>query len=170
VNRRLVWARALAPLAPLRSRWAAIPSGDRLAISLAAAVVGAALLWWVAISPALRTWRSAPAEIEALERELQTMQQLAAQARQMRALPPVPASQAVSVLRAAVARAGPAARLTMQAERAVIQLQSASGEQILALLAEARGGARARAVEAQLVREPGGGYSGTLILALGSAG
>jgi general secretion pathway protein M len=155
-------------VAQLRSRWQGSSAREQRGITMAVAALAAYVLWAFALAPALRTWRAAPVEIEALERQLQSMQQLAAQARQMQALPPMPAAQATAVLRSAAARLGASAKLTMQADRAVLILQSASGEQIVAFLAEARSGARARAVEAKLAREPGGGYSGSLILVLGS--
>jgi general secretion pathway protein M len=154
--------------AQLRSRWQGSSARERLGVTIAVAALSLYVLWAFALAPALRTWRSAPVEIEALERRLQSMQQLAAQARQMQGLPPLPAAQAVPLLRSAAARLGASAKLAMQADRAVLILQSASGEQIVAFLAEARSAARARAVDAKLTREPGGGYSGSLTLVLGS--
>jgi general secretion pathway protein M len=51
----------------------------------------------------------------------------------------------------------------------VLTLNGVSGEQLRSWLAEARSGARARPVEAQLSRGPQG-YTGTLVVSLGTGG
>ena len=53
------------PLKALRTeastRWQALPPRERLVVSLAAVLIGIALLWMLAVAPALRTLREAPA-------------------------------------------------------------------------------------------------------------
>jgi len=39
----------------LRARWAALELRERRMVAIAAALVALALLWWVALAPALRT-------------------------------------------------------------------------------------------------------------------
>lgn len=56
----------------------------------------------------------------------------------------------------------------MQGERAVLTLNGASPAQLRDWLVQARTGARARPVQAQLTRNAQG-YSGTIVLALGAA-
>ena len=63
---------------------------------------------------------------------------------------------------------GDKARLSLQGERAVLQVSQVSGEQLATWLAEVRISARVRAVEAQLTRTPQGDYTGTVVLALGA--
>ena len=161
-----------APLANLRqsaaSWWASLSPRDRRTAMLAAVVVGAALLWWIAIQPALRTMREAPASLDRLDGELQQMQVLAAESRALRATPPIAQAQAVAALRAATARLGDKARIVVQGDRATITLTGADGESLRSLLTEARGTAHARPVEVQLVRSAKG-LDGTLTLSLGGA-
>ena len=52
----------------------ALAARERRLVALAAAVLGAFLLWTVAVQPAWRTLRDAPAQREALDAQLQTMQ------------------------------------------------------------------------------------------------
>ena len=159
-----------APLASARLRaatwWRSLTRRDRRIARVAAFAVGAAALWLVGIQPALRTLREAPTAIERLDTELQQMQLLAAEARTLRAAPPVAPAIAAAALKAASTRLGDKARLVLQGERATLTLNGMDGTALRGFLAEARATARARPIEAQLVRGPKG-YDGTLVLSLG---
>ena len=157
-----------AALAPARHWWRTLPARDRRLLLWAAALLCAALLWWLALQPALRTLRSAPAQIEAAEAQLRAMQRLAAEADELRSTPPVSGEQAAAALRAATERLGEQAKLSLQGERAVLTLNGVATGQLRDWLAEARSGARARPVEASLLRS-GAGFSGTLVVAIGGA-
>jgi general secretion pathway protein M len=74
-------------LAPLRQRWSALAQREQNLLLLAASVVLLALLWWVALAPALHSLRTAPARHAAAERELQNMLQMQAQAELLRQQP-----------------------------------------------------------------------------------
>ena len=101
-------------LAPLRAWWRTLPSRDRSLAVLGAAVLVAFLLWVLAVQPALQTLRRAPAELDMLDGQLQTMQRLAAEAAQLRATPPVNGEQAGAALKAATERLGDKARISLQ--------------------------------------------------------
>lgn len=152
----------------LQQRWQTLAERERVLLVVGGTVLGLALLWWVGLAPAWRSVRAAPQKIEALDLQLQDMQRLAAEAKVLRAMPPMPAPQAQAALTAAAQRLGDKARLSLQGERAVLQLSHLSGEQLAAWLAEVRISARVRAVEAQLTRTPQGDYTGSLVLALGA--
>jgi general secretion pathway protein M len=162
-----------APLAALQARaqawWQGLAERERLMLGAGAAVLGLFLLWALAVAPALRTLKTAPAELEQLEQQLQQMRRLAGETKELRALPALPAAQALPALKAATERLGDKARLQVQGDRAVLTLNGVSGPELRALLAETRGGARARATEAQLTRGALG-YSGNLVLAIGGGG
>ena len=161
-----------APLIDLRLRattwWRGLSPRDRRLATLGGWAVAALLVWGVAVQPALRTLREAPLAIERLDAELQQMQLLAAESASLRAAPPVPPAQAAAALKAAVARLGDKARLAMQGERATVSVSGVDGAMLRSLIAESRSAARARPVEAQLVRGAKG-YDGTLVFALGGA-
>ena len=118
------------------------------------------------MQPAWRTLREAPIEIDRLEAQLQRMQRQAAEVRELRATPPVPAAQSVEALRAATQRLGERAKLSLAGDRATVTLSGIEGEQLRDWLAEVRTGARARPVEVQLTRA-GQGFNGNVVLALG---
>jgi general secretion pathway protein M len=122
----------------------------------------------LAVQPAWRTLRAAPAQLDALDAQLQGMQRLAGEAKELRGMPPVNVAQAMTALKAASDRLGDKAKLSVQGERAVLTLTAVGTEQLRGWLAEARSGARARPVEATLTRGPVG-YSGSIVVAIGSA-
>ncbi len=157
-------ARAVA----LRTRWRALSLRDRRLAALMLLIVGAFALWALAIQPAWKTLREAPARIAALETQTQTMRALAAEATELRTAPSLSTEAATLALKAASERLGANGRLSLQGDRAVLTLTGASSEQLRDWLSEARSGARARPVEAQLSRNAQG-YSGSIVLSLGAA-
>lgn len=159
---------AKAALAPLLTWWRALPGRERRLLLLAAAVLVLGLAWLLALQPALRTLRSAPAELDAADAQLQAMQRLAGEAVELRATPPVNPEQSSAALKAATERLGEKARLSLQGERAVLTLNGVGPGALRGWLAEARSGARARPVEASLMNTANG-YSGTLVMAIGGA-
>ena len=157
-------------LKPLResvgAAWRARPPRDRMALTVMALVVGALLLWVLFIAPAVAVLRSAPVQLETLDTQLLEMRTMAAEVRELRNATPVPAAQAGLAIKAAAERQGDKVRLSLQNDRALLTLQNASPEQLRALLVEARSAARARPIEANLTRAPGG-FTGTLVFSLG---
>ncbi|MCV2365435.1 type II secretion system protein M [Paucibacter sp. DJ1R-11] len=151
--------------AQAQAQWQQMGERERKAAQLIALLLGLALLWFVAIQPAWRTLSQAPAQAESLERQLQDMQALAQEAQTLRAAPAVPAAQAAQALQAASEHLGPAARLQLSGDRAVLTLNGVSSEALQAWLGEARSAARARPLEAKLQRGPQG-FSGSIVLGL----
>ncbi|MBK1686753.1 type II secretion system protein GspM [Rubrivivax gelatinosus] len=158
-----------ARLAPLKAWWARLAPRERVLVGAAATIVGLYLVFAVAVQPAWRTLAAAPAKLEALDAELQAMDRLAAEARELRSAPPVNAEQAAAALRAASERLGPHGRLSLQGDRAVLTLDNVGTAELQDWLAEVRSGARARPVEATLTRGSAG-YSGSIVVAIGGAG
>lgn len=159
-----------APLKALRTeaaqRWRALPERERLGLTLAGVAIGIALVWMVGVAPALRTLREAPPQIDALDVQLQAMQRMAMEARDLRGAAPVPATLAAQALTSATERLGGMGRITLQGDRATLALSGVTGEALRAWLTEARSGARARPLDAQLTRGPQG-YTGTLVVSFG---
>ena len=151
----------------LAAAWAQRQPREKRLLLAAAAVVVVALVY-LAIAPAVRTLKAAPAQLAALETQLQTMQRLADEAQALRGKPAVPMEQGRVALQASATRLGDKARMSLQGERAVLTLTGLPAEQLTSWLAEARINARARVVESQLQRTPEGGYAGTVVLAFGS--
>jgi general secretion pathway protein M len=155
-----------ARLAPLRERWGQAAPRERRLIGTAAVVVGAFVVFTVGVQPAWRTLREAPAQLDLLDTDLQTMQRLAAEVRELRATPSIGTAQSALALKAATDRIGERARLTLQGDRAVLTLDGVNAAALRSWLLEVRTGARARAIGAELQRGPQG-FTGTVTLALG---
>lgn len=152
----------------LLARWAALGARERLWLSAAAGLIGALLLWTIAIQPAWRTVREAPARIELQGAQLQTMQRLAAETAELRTIAPVATAQADAALQGATDRLGEGASLLLQGDRATVTVNGLSGDALRDWLIEVRSAARARPTEVQLSRQAEG-YSGTVVLSLGGS-
>ena len=146
--------------------WQGRAPRERQALVSVVVVVVLFAVWSLFIAPALRTLREAPAQLDRLDAQLQQMQRAATESVVLRSVAPVSNAQAALALKAASDRLGDRARLTVQGDRASIALTGVDTESLRAWLQEARSGARARPVEAQLQRGPQG-YSGTLNVTLG---
>lgn len=163
--------------AALRAHWHALAPRERNLVRAAAALVGLALLWWVALAPALATLRSAPARHASLDAQLQQMQALQAEAQQLQGAPRANPDAALRALQSAVTeRLGSSARLSMAGDRATLALKNTPADALAPWLAQVRTNARATPQEAHLVRSstPAAAaaapatarWDGTLVLAL----
>ncbi|AMO23435.1 hypothetical protein GCM10027034_40690 [Ramlibacter solisilvae] len=158
-----------ARLQALRRRWAALAKREKTMVVAAATVVGVALLWMLAVGPALSTLRTADAQRRTLDAQLQRMIALQAQAQSLQAQPKQNHDEAVRQLEAAVRQGlGASGRMAIQGERATITLTGAAPDALAQWLAQARLNARAIPAEAHLVRNAGGAWDGSLVLTLPS--
>jgi general secretion pathway protein M len=152
----------------LQARYARLDARERQMVVVIVLALGFLFVWLVFVRPAWKTLDDAPAQRAQADAQLLQMQAIANEAKQLRALPPVPQSVAEQVLKAATDALGGKAKLSVQNDRAVLSLTGANGEDIRKWLIQARGGARVRPIEANLTRA-GDGYNGTLVVALGSS-
>ena len=142
---------------------------ERQAVVIVGLVLAAFVVWSLFVQPALSTVRAAPAQLDQLDAQYQQMQRIATESTALRAAPRVAAGQAQQALKAATDRLGDRGRLVMQGDRATLTLSTGVNPEVLrAWLSEARSGARARPVEAQLQRGPLG-YTGTIGVTLGGS-
>jgi len=146
--------------------WVARTQRERQAVVVVALVLGLFAIWSLLVQPALRTAREAPEQLDRLEAQYQQMQRIAAESVALRGAARVSPTQAVTALKAATDRLGGNARLALQGDRATLTLTGVSPDALRGWLLEARSGARARPVEAQLQRGASG-YNGTLSMTFG---
>ena len=151
----------------LLARYGRLAARERQMVLVVAAAVLLLLVWLILVRPAWNVLEKAPRQREAADLQLLQMQSIATEARQLRALPPVPASVAEQVLKSATDELGGKAKLQVQGDRATLSVTGINGEELRKWLIQARGGARARPVEANLARA-GDGYNGTLIVTVGA--
>lgn len=148
-----------------QQRWSTLAPRERLGLGLSALVLLLFLTWMFGVQPALKTLRTAPAQRLQLDAQLAQMQQLAAEAAELRAQPPVAPTQAEAALKSATDQIGPAARLQRSGERVTVTFTGIEPGALTNWLNEVRSAARARVVEAQLARA-GAGYNGSVVLTL----
>lgn len=153
-------------LQALRAHWSRLAPREKTLAAAAAALVALALLWWIALGPALRTLSQAQQQRLALDAQLQRMLQLQAQARAMQSQPKQSYDEAAAALQAGMAQLGTAARISIAAERATVTLTGVSSEAFAQWLTQARVNAHALPGEARLTRNASGLWEGTLVLSL----
>lgn len=157
---------AQAQLAVVRARWAGLAPRERQAVALAVTAVALLLLWLLLLRPALTVLRSAPARIEAQTVELAAMRKLADEAKTLKGAAPMALPEATAALKTATDRLGGHATLSLTGNRATLVLQGVDAAALQAWLAEARAGAHARPLEAQL-QQSASGWQGQLVVGLG---
>ncbi len=138
---------------PLKTQWQAMAPREQNFVLGAGALVSLAIVWWVAIAPALQTLRTAPARHAVLDTQLQRMRGLQAEAQQLQAAPRSTTGDAVGALRNDLTqRLGTAAQLNVAGDRATVTLKAAPADALAQWLAIARSNARAVPIEARLTR------------------
>jgi len=152
----------------LLARYAKLDSRERQMVVLIGGLLGFLIVWLIFVRPAWKTLDDAPALRAQADAQLLQMQAIANEAGQLRALPPVPSSVAEQVLKAATDGLGAKGKLSVQGDRAILTVTGINGEELRKWLIQARGGARARPIEATLTRA-GDGYNGTLVVSIGSS-
>jgi general secretion pathway protein M len=151
----------------LQARYAKLDARERQMVIVIGGLLAFLLVWLILVRPAWKTLDEAPALREQADAQLLQMQAISNEAKQLRALPPVPQPVAEQVLKSATDDLGGKAKISVQGDRATLSVTGINGEDLRKWLIQARGGARARPVEANLVRA-GDGYNGTLVVAIGS--
>lgn len=141
------------PLAHLRARWDMLAARERRMLTVAFAVVAAALLWWVALAPALATLKAAQLQHPKLDAQRAQMQDLQAQAMALQAMPKISGDEARRALEAANKQVlGADTQLSVAGERATVTLKAVSGDALAQWLVMLRNNARLVPNEVRLVR------------------
>lgn len=154
----------------LQARWRLVsPREQRLLLAALALVLGA-LLWWLALAPALATLKAAEKQHRLLDAQLQQMQRLQAQAKALQAQPRISFDDTRRLLEASVKPMGATAQLVVSGERVTLTLKGISADALAQWLAQVRQNARAVPSEARLVRNAAvaagvaSTWDGTLVL------
>lgn len=148
------------------SYWRQLKLSEKRLVLVAFWLILTALIWWLAIAPALKTIKEAPAQHRALDTQLQSMRALSAEAKNLQNQPKLGLDEAQKALQSAVTqRFGASAQLNLTGERASLTLKNANPQELALWLTQARVNARALPAEVKLNRN-GEGWDGTLVLNL----
>ena len=159
----------------LSAHWQTLAPREQHLVRAAAALVALALLWWLALAPALHTLSSAPARHAALDAQLQHMHALQTEAEVLKNAPRADPDNALRALQTSVTeRLGPSARLALSGDRATLTVKNLSADTLALWLVQARSNSKAVPQEAHWTRSnapadaahPSAHWDGTLVLAL----
>lgn len=126
---------------------------ERRLVMVCGGVVALALLWWLAIAPALGTLRSAGEAHRQLDAQLQAMKALAAQAAQLKSQRALGQDEALRNLESSVKQSlGAGATLSANDGRATLNLKGVSADALALWLGQARANARVLPTDAKLTR------------------
>ena len=155
------------PANALLARWRTLAPREQQLVLGAGALVALALLWWLALAPALRTLRAAEAQHQSLDAQLQHMQALQAQAQALQGQPKQGYDEALRALELSVRqKLGVTGRISVSGERATVTLAGTAPDALAQWLTQARVNARALPSEARLTRTANGQWDGSLVLTL----
>ena len=160
---------SLTPMQRLNLRWKALAPREQTLIAAALSVVALALLWWLAIAPALGVLKTANAQRAALDAQLQQMLTLQAQAKALQGQPKMNVGDAARALDASVKqRLGAAAQLSVAGAQATLTLKNAPADALAQWLSQARSVASAVPSQARLRASASnpGAWDGTLVMSL----
>lgn len=152
-----------------QARWRATSPREQRLLLVAFALVLGALLWWVALAPALATLKGAEARQRVLDAQWQQMQRLQAQAQALQAQPPLAPAVARGLLEASLKTLGDTAQLSVTGERVTVTLKATSADALAQWLTQVRLNVRTAPSEARLVRNAAGSWDGALVLTLAPA-
>lgn len=151
----------------LRARWEGLRPREQAMVAVAALAVAAALVWLVALGPALSTLRTAEVQRRALDAQLQHMRGLQQQAQALQSQPKQGYDEALRALEASIKQSlGTTARTLIAGERVTVTLAGTAPDALAQWLTQARVNARALPGEARLYRNSAGLWEGTLVLTL----
>jgi general secretion pathway protein M len=154
-----------APL--LRERWRQLKARERRLILWATGLIALALLWWLALQPALSTLAHAPRELERLRAQHDTMRAMQTEAETLRKQPRLSWVDGERRLQEAVTQTfGATATLRWDGPNATITLQNASVTALTAWLTRVRPETGARIQACHLRRTSPQAWSGDMVLHL----
>lgn len=142
--------------------WASIAPREQRWITIAAWLVGLAVVWWIGLAPAIKTLRAAPAQHAAADAQLQAMRAQAAQAKDLRGQRAISYDEALRNLEGSVKKTlGTGANLAINDTRANLSLKNVNADALALWLNQARIDARAVPTEARITRSTPAAASST---------
>ena len=142
-----------AALQALAQRWQTLSPREQRLLSFGAVLLAMAVMWWLALAPALRTVREAPAQQAALDAQWQELKDLQAQAQSLQQQPRMTQAEALRALQNSTTQLlGNSAQIQTLGERSTVTLKAVPAPALASWLAQVRTQARAVPVQAQLLR------------------
>jgi general secretion pathway protein M len=162
-NLRTLWQ-------PMATAWGRLQPREQLLCALTLLLVSGAMVWWVALAPALQTLRGAPSQQEALGRQMARMQQWQTEAQTLQTQPALSHDQALHALETGVQQTlGTGSSLSVLNDRVTVVVKATAGDALAQWLAQVRINARSVPVEVKLSRTPALQWEGSVVLTLATS-
>jgi general secretion pathway protein M len=152
----------------LKARWTTLAAREQRGVLLAGAVLGAALVWFIALAPALRSLKTVAAQSAALGADIDSMQSLQVRAKALQSKPALAPQESLQTLQTAATKLGAAVSLQVVGGQATLTIKKLSALQLGLWLAP-QTGPGLNPTEAHLKRDTGSVepvWSGTLVYRL----
>ena len=153
----------------VKTHWQKATPRDKRLFVAAGILLGAAISWWILLSPAIKTILSAPKLHKNLDAQIQTMKSLSLEARNLQEQNKLGVDDGRQALQNTVTqRFGSTAQLNVQGSRATLTLKNANPQSVSDFLSQARINARTLPTEVKLMRSapPSNGWDGNMTLVL----
>jgi len=135
-----------------QARWQGLSARERLLASVLLGLFGIWLFVSIAISPALRTLNSAEQQRAEVAQQVVQMRALQQRAQELQKTKPLSRDESIRSLQSITPTGNPALQMTIQGDRALVQLKNLSASQLATWLAQARSNAQALPDEVHISR------------------
>ena len=135
-----------------QARWQGLSARERLLVSVFFVMFGIWLFVSIAISPALRTLNSAEQQRAEVAQQVVQMRALQQRAQELQKTKPLSRDESIRSLQSITPTGNPALQMTIQGDRALVQLKNLSASQLATWLAQARSNAQALPDEVHISR------------------
>ena len=143
--------------------WRGLAMRERRLVGLTALLVGLALVWWIALAPAIATLRYARTQLPKLETGQLQMQALKAEAQALAGQPRLLPPEVRRLLETSISQTlGTTAHMQITTDRATIMLKNVTPEMLASWLVQVRANTRLVPLEVRLTRSTGGSAANSL--------
>jgi general secretion pathway protein M len=149
-------------------KFAQLSPREQTGIRWALVVLGSAVLWFVAIAPALQVWQKSQSQLSVLAQQHADMLALQAQAKQWQSRSALSTEASVQMLQSLCANLGEKVKCSRQALRMTVDVKGVSPQALAQAWAQARSQAQAVLLETHLQRQ-GDAWNGQWIWTLPEA-
>ena len=135
-----------------QARWQGLSAREPLLVSVLVGLFGVWLFVSIAISPALRTLNASERQRAEVAQQVVQMRALQQRAQELQKTKPLSRDESLRSLQSITPTGNPALQMTIQGDRALVQLKNLSASQLANWLAQARSNAQALPDEVHISR------------------
>ena len=153
-----------------QSRWQGLNARERLLVSVFLGLFGVWLFVSIAISPALRTLNASESQRAEVAQQVVQMRTLQQRAQELQKTKPLSRDESLRSLQSITPAGNQTLQMTVQGDRAMVQLKNLSASQLANWLAQARSNAQALPDEVHISRSISSSVSASTNVSASSGG